>query len=106
MQYCILHGPLKSLSLFKTVFLSQHSNINVVNPVSLHSPGQQLVDLPVVVVVVPDAEEALHVPLHRPAEQGRVHGAEAADRHVGKVADASGTQGRLVGFFSKISWSP
>ncbi len=61
--------------------------------VLLHSPGQQLVDLPVVVVVVPYPEEALHVPLHRPAEQGGIHRAEAADRHVGEVADAPGTQG-------------
>ena len=69
----------------------------------LRSPGQQLVDLPVVVVVVPDPEEALHVPLHRPAEQGRVHGAEAPDRHVGKVAYAPATQGW---FFSQIWWPP
>jgi len=50
-------------------------------------PWKQFVDVAVVVVVVPDAVEALDVALDGPAEEPRVHGLVLSDRHVRQVRD-------------------
>ena len=54
-----------------------------------HIPGEELIDLSVVVVVVPDAEEALDVVHHGHAEHGRVHVGVTPDRHVGQGLDGA-----------------
>lgn len=51
------------------------------------APGQQLVDLVVVVVVVTYAQEALHVVLHGAAKGGRVYRLELADTLVRQRLD-------------------
>uniref|UniRef100_A0A0K8R7J8 Putative p53 regulated pa26 nuclear protein sestrin n=1 Tax=Ixodes ricinus TaxID=34613 RepID=A0A0K8R7J8_IXORI len=53
--------------------------------VLLEVPVQELVDLPVVIVVVPDAVDALDVVPHRPTEHGRVHVRLATHGVVGQV---------------------
>ena len=50
-------------------------------------PWQQFVDEAVVVVVVPDAVEALDVDLDGPAEESGVHAGVGPDGAVGQVVD-------------------